>query len=146
MTIHRGGKDGSTIATARNCPDYEHATDLKFTAAEAGTFTLRHKSPRILPSLFEQGYIDCAAPVPAGRISWKGATDVYIEWQATVAAQPVTLATLRTPRKLSGAMDFTLSPAHLALVGFPKLEVINDLVVCIALILQVRKDDGKEFS
>ena len=139
ITLHRGGKDGPVVATAKTCVVKQGDTDLRM---HGKTITVHHEDWHILGwHLFPNGN-DSFIDDPAGRFVWKGRTK--LEWQPSKDKKHFkTIAVFHPPEKLHVV-------GHLEMTGLRK-EITNideremeDLIVLTALVLEVRADEQRE--
>lgn len=138
ITLHRGGKDGPIVATAKTCTVKEGDTDL---ILHGRTITVHHEDWHILGwHLFPNG--NDSFREGGNKFIWKGRTK--LEWQPDKNKKDYkTIAAYHPPKKLHVVGHLEMTGLRKSITAIDAGEM-DDLIILTALVLEVRADENRE--
>ena len=138
ITLHRGGKDGPVLATAKTCTAQHGDTDLKL---HGNTITLHHEDWHILGwHLFPKGTDTFQEGVD--KFVWKDRTK--LEWQPDKNKNHFkTIAVFHPPERLHVVGHLEMTGLRKTIANIDPGEM-DDLIILTALVLEVRADEKRE--
>lgn len=138
ITLHRGGKDGPVVATAKTCAVKHGDTDLKL---HGKIITVHHEDWHILGWHLGTNGNDTFAE-GGSKFVWKGRTK--LEWQPNKNKKEFkTIAVFHPPEKLHVVGHLEMTGLRKSITSIDPGEM-DDLIILTALVLEVRADEKRE--